>query len=110
MPDDSGRQPPHADLHSQQQTVLDSIITFGHGDDARHLSTHTDGAALQILRTPDQCFADLPDYPFQPHYIDVASGDGNTILRVHYVDEDLPTRRRYCCCTVSRRGHSFTAR
>lgn len=87
MPDDSGRQPPHADLHSQQQTVLDSIITFGHGDDARHLSTHTDGAALQILRTPDQCFADLPDYPFQPHYIDVASGDGNTILRVHYVDE-----------------------
>ncbi|MEB3049881.1 haloalkane dehalogenase [Mycolicibacter sp. MYC123] len=42
---------------------------------------------MEILRTPDQRFADLAGYPFQPHYVDVASGDGNTALRVHYVDE-----------------------
>lgn len=42
---------------------------------------------MQILRTPDHRFAALPGYPFQPHYVDVASGDGSTVLRVHYVDE-----------------------
>lgn len=36
----------------------------------------------EILRTPDSCFADLPDYPFAPNYVEV--GDG---LRMHYVDE-----------------------
>jgi len=35
----------------------------------------------EILRTPDSAFTDLPDYPFEPHYIEV---DG---LRIHYVDE-----------------------
>jgi haloalkane dehalogenase len=34
------------------------------------------------LRTPDERFADLPDYPFEPHYVEV--GDG---LSMHYVDE-----------------------
>jgi len=34
------------------------------------------------LRTPDERFADLPDYPFEPRYATV--GDG---LRMHYVDE-----------------------
>jgi haloalkane dehalogenase len=34
-----------------------------------------------ILRTPDERFADLPGYPFAPHY---ATVDG---LRMHYVDE-----------------------
>jgi len=34
------------------------------------------------LRTPDERFADLPDYPFRPRYATV--GDG---LRMHYVDE-----------------------
>jgi haloalkane dehalogenase len=37
---------------------------------------------MKILRTPDERFAGLPDYPFAPHYADV--GDG---LRLHYVDE-----------------------
>jgi haloalkane dehalogenase len=37
---------------------------------------------VEILRTPDERFANLPGYPFEPHYVDV--GDG---LRVHYVDE-----------------------
>ncbi|RNL80142.1 haloalkane dehalogenase [Nocardioides marmorisolisilvae] len=37
---------------------------------------------MQTVRTPDERFADLPDYPFAPHYVDLA-GD----LRLHYVDE-----------------------
>jgi haloalkane dehalogenase len=37
---------------------------------------------LNILRTPDDRFANLPGYPFAPHYLEVAPG-----LRMHYVDE-----------------------
>ena len=36
---------------------------------------------MKVLRTPDDRFAGLPDYPFAPNYVEV---DG---LRVHYVDE-----------------------
>ncbi len=36
---------------------------------------------MKTLRTPDERFADLPGYPFEPNYVDV---DG---LRMHYVDE-----------------------
>jgi haloalkane dehalogenase len=36
---------------------------------------------VKILRTPDERFHDLPDFPFEPNYLDV---DG---ARVHYVDE-----------------------
>lgn len=34
-----------------------------------------------VLRTPDERFAGLPDFPFEPHYAEI---DG---LRVHYVEE-----------------------
>jgi len=37
---------------------------------------------MRVLRTPDDCFDDLSDYAFAPHYVEVA---GN--LRMHYVDE-----------------------
>ncbi len=40
---------------------------------------------MQVLRTPDACFAALPDYPWAPRYVEVPSGDG-TRLRVHYID------------------------
>ncbi|MHA0286762.1 haloalkane dehalogenase [Mycobacterium sp. C3-094] len=36
---------------------------------------------MDILRTPDERFADLPDFPFAPHYVDVAG------IRMHYLDE-----------------------
>jgi haloalkane dehalogenase len=36
---------------------------------------------MEILRTPDERFANLPGYPFQPNYADAGG------LRVHYVDE-----------------------
>jgi haloalkane dehalogenase len=41
---------------------------------------------MKTLRTPDSRFADLPDYPFTPHYLTVRDADG-TELRLHYVDE-----------------------
>ena len=40
---------------------------------------------MHTLRTPDEAFDHLPDYPFDPHFVDVADGDGGT-LRVHYLD------------------------
>jgi len=36
---------------------------------------------MDILRTPDARFVNLPDYPFEPHYVEV---DG---LRIHFLDE-----------------------
>jgi haloalkane dehalogenase len=41
---------------------------------------------MEALRTPDERFAALPDFPFAPHYVEVPSGDG-TGLRIHYLDE-----------------------
>jgi haloalkane dehalogenase len=41
---------------------------------------------MHTLRTPDERFADLPDYPFAPNYVDVDDQDGGS-LRVHYLDE-----------------------
>ncbi len=35
----------------------------------------------EFVRTPDQCFSDLPDFQFEPNYAEI---DG---LRMHYVDE-----------------------
>ena len=42
---------------------------------------------MDILRTPDDRFLDLPDFPFEPHYATVARGDGSGDLRMHYLDE-----------------------
>jgi haloalkane dehalogenase len=42
---------------------------------------------MDLLRTPDERFADLPDFPFGPHYVDVRTGDDEGALRVHYLDE-----------------------
>jgi len=48
---------------------------------------------MEVLRTPEDRFDGLPDYPFAPHYADLDDQDGGT-LRVHYLDEgpaDGPT-------------------
>lgn len=36
---------------------------------------------MSIIRTPDECFSNLPGFPFMPHYVEING------LRVHYVDE-----------------------
>ncbi|MGA3146184.1 MAG: haloalkane dehalogenase [Acidimicrobiales bacterium] len=38
-----------------------------------------------VLRTPDERFADLPGYPFEPHYA-MVSAAGLPPVRMHYVD------------------------
>ena len=44
---------------------------------------------MEILRTPDDRFTDLPDFPFAPHYAEVPDGEGGP-LRIHYLDEGDP--------------------
>lgn len=48
----------------------------GRADDAEALT-------MEVLRTPDDRFADLPDFPFAAHHAEV----GDASLRLAYVDE-----------------------
>ena len=41
---------------------------------------------MRTLRTPDDAFVDLPDFPYEPHHVEVDDGEGGT-LRVHHLDE-----------------------
>jgi hypothetical protein len=45
---------------------------------------------MDIIRTPDERFANLTGYPFTPHYLDVSA------LRIHYVDEGCQDTDPYC--------------
>jgi haloalkane dehalogenase len=36
---------------------------------------------MPVVRTPDECFSKLPDFHFDPHYIEISG------LHIHYVDE-----------------------
>ena len=38
-------------------------------------------AVSEVLRTPDACFAQLPDFPWTPHYTEVGG------LRIAHIDE-----------------------
>ena len=40
---------------------------------------------MKVLRTPDESFQNLPDWPYEPVYTDVTAHDGTT-LRIHHVD------------------------
>jgi len=42
---------------------------------------------MEILRTPEDRFADLADFPYDPRYTDVASGEGDATLRVAHVED-----------------------
>jgi len=41
---------------------------------------------MKILRTPDERFEELADYPFAPHYTTIQTEDGSD-LRIHHLDE-----------------------
>jgi len=36
---------------------------------------------MSVIRTPDERFSDLPDFPYAPHYVDIKG------VRLHYLDE-----------------------
>jgi haloalkane dehalogenase len=40
---------------------------------------------MKTLRTPDECFTELPDFGYEPHYADVPDQDGGT-LRMAWVE------------------------
>ena len=41
---------------------------------------------MEIIRTAEERFADLPGYPFAPHYVEIDDTEGG-VLRVHHLDE-----------------------
>jgi haloalkane dehalogenase len=43
-------------------------------------------ATIQKLLTPDELFADLPEFPYTPRYCEVSDQDGGT-LRVAWVED-----------------------
>src|SRR6185437_6649136 len=47
------------------------------------------GAAVRILKTPEDRFAGLADWPYAPRYAIVIDADG-TAMQMHYVDEGPP--------------------
>lgn len=51
---------------------------------------------IEAKRTPDDRFANLPDYTFAPHYLDTLSDYEG--LRVHYVDEGPRDARATFLC------------
>src|SRR5688572_1217470 len=42
---------------------------------------------MRALRTPDERFEGLPGFSFAPNYVEVPAGDGDSTLRVHFLDE-----------------------
>jgi haloalkane dehalogenase len=44
---------------------------------------------MELLRTPEGRFAALPDFGFEPRYVEIPAGDGG-LLRMAYVDEGSP--------------------
>ena len=42
---------------------------------------------MKVLRTHDEAFAAIGDFPFAPHYAEITDPQDGTRLRVHYVDE-----------------------
>ncbi len=45
---------------------------------------------MEILRTPDDRFENLPDYPFTPHYLTINDRSEDAAIRIHYIDEGDP--------------------
>ena len=60
------------------------------------------------LRTPDDCFTHLPDYPWQPNYLsDLPALDG---LRMHYLDEGPPDAATTYLCLHGNPAWSYLYR
>jgi len=41
---------------------------------------------MDVFRTPDDRFEDLPDFPYAPNYVSIRPDAADTDLRLHYVD------------------------
>lgn len=63
---------------------------------------------IEAKRTPDSYFSDLPDYPFDPHYVDDLPGYEG--LRVHYLDDGPKDSDRVILCLHGQPTWSFLYR
>lgn len=63
---------------------------------------------MRFLRTPDEQFEQLGDFPFQPRYVDIDSGEGES-LRMHYVDEG-PSNAELVLCVHGQPVWSYSFR
>ena len=60
------------------------------------------------LRTPEDCFANLPDYPWQAHYLsDLPALEG---LRMHYINEGPPDAATTYLCLHGNPAWSYLYR
>jgi haloalkane dehalogenase len=59
---------------------------------------------VDVVRTPEERFADLPDFPFAPHHTTISDG-----LRMHHVDEGPRDAAPVLMLTASRPGVTCTA-
>jgi haloalkane dehalogenase len=48
---------------------------------------------MQALRTPDERFAEVPEFPYAPKYCEIAVGDGGR-LRVAWVEDGRSAHAR----------------
>lgn len=63
---------------------------------------------IEILRTPDERFENLKDYPFKPNYIDDLEGYEG--LRGHYLDEGDPSSDEVFLCLHGEPAWSYLYR
>ncbi len=63
---------------------------------------------MKALRTQDENFLNLPNFPFKPHYIDNLRGFEN--LRLHYLDEGNPNSQEQFLCLHGSPSWSFLYR
>jgi len=63
---------------------------------------------MKILRTPDDRFGDLPDFPFEPRYTEIPDGDRG-MLRIHHIDEG-PAKGPIVLCMHGQPTWSFLYR
>jgi pimeloyl-ACP methyl ester carboxylesterase len=61
-----------------------------------------------VLRTPDERFTGLPDFPFAPHYLEDLKGYEG--LRMHYLDEGPPDAEDIYLCLHGEPTWSFLYR
>jgi haloalkane dehalogenase len=65
----------------------------------------------KALRTPDQRFADLPGFPFAPHYIEELNASAPYAgLRMHYLDEGPKDARKVVLCLHGQPSWSYLYR
>ncbi|MEM9044301.1 MAG: haloalkane dehalogenase [Pseudomonadota bacterium] len=64
--------------------------------------------SIEAMRTPDDAFRDVPDYPWKPIYVDDLAGYEG--LRLHYVDTGMGSTGRTWVCLHGQPTWSFLYR